>query len=165
VASSALPAAQPLLQHRQRLLAATEHAYALPEDTSGGAIGHRRRRPGAAAATTASAGPAASADAPVATATESGQASASMPARPLPKTTAWRHWRRAEEARQQGQEPPPAKRERKQYCCRICGATDHRQYYGQRYCPQSTNLTYDEWLTQAKAARSAKRASQSGHTD
>jgi len=66
-----------------------------------------------------------------------------------------------QEAAAQGQCLSPLKKERKQYSCPDCGATDYyQQYYGQRYCASATNLFYNDWLKEAKAALAAKHASQ-----
>ena len=155
VTGTALPPAQQRIARRPRVQA-TEHAYALPPDTSGEVTGRRRRQTAGAAASDAPATTAA----PTVGAAAAEHRDASMSNRPVPRTTAWRHQRRLQEAAAQGQGPPPPKKERKQYSCRVCGATDHQQYYGQRYCPSATNLSYDDWLREAKAARAAKRASQ-----
>jgi len=179
-AGTALPPAQQRLARRPRLQA-TEHAYALPPDTSGQATGRQAAGTAASDGTATSAAsaaavaaeygqtPTAAYDAPATTgdtaegtaapvAAECGHTSTST--LPVPRTTPWRHRRRLKDGAAPGRGPPPLKEECKQYSCRICGATYHQEYYGQCYCPSATNLSYDDWLKEAKTARAAKHASQ-----
>lgn len=150
---------------RQPTIVAVEHAYTLPLDRSGQA--HRRRRGvgrSTAATATATATTVQSADIVQPDSPQLPQPAVPVPAPPavpvpaafesLPKTTKWRHEKKLKEAIARGEPaPPPKKKPRKEYSCRVCGATGHPQYYGARYCPQDAKVSYEEWLAQQKARR------------
>lgn len=146
-AAAALPPAKKLL-HKPPHHGA-EHSYALPVDTSGQA---RRRVTVAPPSVDTTAGDTQQ----LSSETPSSVAEVSKTSH-VSRTTQWRHLKKRQQAAAAGLSPTPAK-QRKQYSCRTCGATDHPQYYGPRWCPVASGIPYDVWLAQAKAARAAKLA-------
>ncbi len=85
----------------------------------------------------------------------------------IPRTTQWRHNKKAEQSVGHAKGPGVAKKPRKEYGssgCKICQeslqSNGHKQYYGSQYCPKN-NVSFKQWLIDVKAAMAAKKAAMS----